>query len=753
MSFSKSHLKAIVAGAVILIAAPTALAQSVLYVDNDALTGGDGLTWDTAYRFLQDALADAAAGTEIRVAQGVYLPDQDQANPNGTGDREATFRLVNGVVLMGGYAGLGEADPDARDIELFETVLSGDIGTPDSWWDNSYHVVTGSGTDESTVLDGLTITAGHANAESPNGTGGGFLNENGNLSVLACRFVDNHAVRGSGMANIDSSPTVIDCTFSSNGRAADEDDGYGYGGRGGGMYNLNSHPVVTGCTFSENIIAHVDQFGWGYGGPGGGIYNENSHPSITDCTFTGNVAHLGGGVYNYMSSPAIHQCVFTDNAALTFGSLPHGGFDFGLGGGICNEYDSDSTVTDCVFTGNSGPGSGLGNTLSSPTVTNCDFVENESGIYNKDSSPTVSECVFSSNEYSGMTNGSGGDPWHPGSHPTVVNCTFTGNGKTGMVNWGTSPQESRPVVIGCSFTGNSTSSHSGGMHGGQPTVIGCTFTGNSSSNWAGGMHHSGGLILSCTFRNNTGSTGGGMYTGYGIVANCLFANNTASRGGGVFGGEPIIANCTFVDNVALEEGGGMFSCSQNGPLVSNCIFRGNSAGTAGSQVFFCDYEGLGVPRFAFSNIQGSGGSAAWDADLGTDGGGNIDADPMFVDPDNDDYRLLPGSPCIDAGNNNAVAQHAASDLDGNPRFADDSGTADTGCGVPVVVDMGAYEFQGDPADVVFADLTGDGIIGLDDFETLLNCWASSEEPCCLADLDLDGTVGIVDFLILLGNWG
>jgi hypothetical protein len=76
-----------------------------------------------------------------------------------------------------------------------------------------------------------------------------------------------------------------------------------------------------------------------------------------------------------------------------------------------------------------------------------------------------------------------------------------------------------------------------------------------------------------------------------------------------------------------------------------------------------------------------------------------------------------------------------------------------GCGVAVVVDMRPYEFQGELAEVIYADLTGDDIVGLDDFDTLLNCWSSSDEPCCLADLDLDGNVSVVDFLILLANWG
>ena len=67
------------------------------------------------------------------------------------GDREATFQLINGVSLMGGYAGIGADDPDERNIELFESILSGDLlgnDLPDfvNNDENSWHVVTGSGT-------------------------------------------------------------------------------------------------------------------------------------------------------------------------------------------------------------------------------------------------------------------------------------------------------------------------------------------------------------------------------------------------------------------------------------------------------------------------------------------------------------------------------------------------------------------------------------------------------------------------------
>jgi len=161
-----------------------AQAGVVRYVDDDAAPDGDGLTWATAHRFLQDALAGVADGTEIRVAQGEYKPDRDEANPGGTGDRllwfdlgfdndccfphtyatctdEACETLVcavdplccdccindwqqayadlaaivcgdtcavsSGIALIGGYAGLGAPDPDARDPDLYLTVLTGDL--------------------------------------------------------------------------------------------------------------------------------------------------------------------------------------------------------------------------------------------------------------------------------------------------------------------------------------------------------------------------------------------------------------------------------------------------------------------------------------------------------------------------------------------------------------------------------------------------------------------------------------------------
>jgi hypothetical protein len=147
-----------------------------------------------------------------------------------------------------------------------------------------------------------------------------------------------------------------------------------------------------------------------------------------------------------------------------------------------------------------------------------------------------------------------------------------------------------------------------------------------------------------------------------------------------------------------------------------------------------------------------------DVQGGWEGVGNIDADPLFVDPDNGDYRLSPGSPCIDAGDNMAVppdeldldddgdtGEPIPYDLDGNPRFIDDPDTEDTGYGEPPVVDMGAYEYQ--PPECP-ADFDGDGDVDTADLVFLLGAWGTPD-----GDVDGDGDTDTADLLALLGAWG
>jgi hypothetical protein len=126
------------------VASKALAADSVLFVNSSASTGGDGASWSTAYLDLQDAIAEAYARTigtsdtiTIKVAQGTYYPDRFNDATSGSNDRSKSFELHARVRIEGGYSGSGTT----RDPSTYLTYLDGDIGTANSNTDNSYHVV------------------------------------------------------------------------------------------------------------------------------------------------------------------------------------------------------------------------------------------------------------------------------------------------------------------------------------------------------------------------------------------------------------------------------------------------------------------------------------------------------------------------------------------------------------------------------------------------------------------------------------
>jgi hypothetical protein len=241
------------------------------YVDDDADGANDGSSWEDAFRHVQDALAAVIYGDEIRVGEGVYRPDCNTAVPGGTGNREASFQLVRGIVTRGGYAGVGAPDPNERNVQLYKTILSGDLNGDDgpgftNIWENSHHIITGGDSDQSTVLDGFIISGGSA-------------------------YVPGN-VFGGGMYNDTGSPMVTDCIFTGN-----------FAMSGGAVYNKSGSPMFANCSFSGNQAMG-----------GGGAATNAGGALLVNCTVAGNTAKTGGGLYNYIhGSPTVTNCVFWDN--------------------------------------------------------------------------------------------------------------------------------------------------------------------------------------------------------------------------------------------------------------------------------------------------------------------------------------------------------------------------------------------------------------------------------------------------------
>ena len=220
---------------------------------------------------------------------------------------------------------------------------------------------------------------------------------------------------------------------------------------------------------------------------------------------------------------------------------------------------------------------------------------------------------------------------------------------------------SSPTIKGCVVKGN-TSRYSGGgirCNDSSPTIVDCIVSDNTAEMTGGGIFCDGAsspLIIYGTLTGNFAQgCGGAIYCFTGSspdIVNCVIAgNSTNSCGGGIYcatGSLANIINCTISSNVANIGGG--IRCYNAQAEIENSILWGNAGLQYGNQIATYQSE----PNIAYCDIQGSGGSGAWDEGLGNDRGGNLDINPSFVSPrtfdESGDYHLRKLSPCIDAGN-------------------------------------------------------------------------------------------------------
>ncbi len=200
---------------------------------------------------------------------------------------------------------------------------------------------------------------------------------------------------------------------------------------------------------------------------------------------------------------------------------------------------------------------------------------------------------------------------------------------------------------------------------------------------------------------------------------------------------------------------GIFAVAGPSPVITasnNIIVPGNPSYSVGMQA---DSNAVIIGDnncFNDFNLLISGGVSP--------GANTIVADPQFADADgmddlpgteDDNRRLLTGSPAIDAGGNAEIpgdvtdldgdantAELLPLDADGNPRIVD------------ALVDIGAYE-SGTASLPCPWDLDGSGDVGINDFLDVLAQWGT--DPGGPPDFDGSGDVGINDFLALLANWG
>jgi WD40 repeat protein len=327
-----------------------------IYVASQSGKSQDGKTWETAFSDLQVALSAAEPNTEIWVAAGVYKPDR------GTGAREASFQLKNGVSILGGFSGT-ETRRYQRDPGRNETILSGDLQSDDGPGssnndENSYHVIDGSRVNDTALLDGFTITAGNANGPlSTDGDyggydrGGGVHINRGGPTLIGCVFRDNSSEYGGGGLYCAHATglNLADCRFTDN-----------VAQRGGGLCVRATGPSITltGCVFVRNNASDAG---------GGAIRNHGGHVKLTDCTISSNTSKkAGGGIENEIGNMTVILSRFVDNVSVEGG------------GAVSNVFKSALRLVSCSFMSNSTTvhGGAIDSRTSTGMLANCIFVDN-----------------------------------------------------------------------------------------------------------------------------------------------------------------------------------------------------------------------------------------------------------------------------------------------------------------------------------------------------------------------------------------
>ncbi len=333
---------------------------------------------------------------------------------------------------------------------------------------------------------------------------------------------------------------------------------------------------------------------------------------------TGATANGGGIFINGQGlqkcAPAVNNCEITKNHANLFGG---GIYIFST---VPTHVYIPPIFENCIIHTNtsSQQGGGLLNLaqlgISSPIFNHCMFYDNTAvqaggGIVNyaynfANIKAQFTECEIKNNLVTGNNVGGGG----------VFNRAIMEAAKC------------NPVFSECKIQGNVSNGSGGGIMNESlpasytnPEFINCLVTGNDALGFGGAIFNECNNSVDCspTFKS------------------CTIANNKGFPGG-------------IVNSVAISG-----ICN---PIFKNTIIWNNFDPGGGNDVVNL---GSASATYMYSDIDGSGGSSAWNIIFGTDGGSNIDTDPLFINPIDPinappstlgDYDISDYSPCIGAAN-------------------------------------------------------------------------------------------------------
>ena len=533
------------------------------------------------------------------------------------------------------------------------------------------------------VVDGLSFANGKGTSDGSFNIGGALRIDGCAVVVRHCIFSDpynwrNSTSRGDAIAAVGSSDVRIeDCAF------LDMDiDPYRYAGA---LYLVDSTAEITDCFFY-----------------GSSVQTSGAELMLSSSIFDDSLGRVGND-----GAADIYGCVFGRESAVFFDASVGivSDSEFYDSGHVYAAIESQSggnlTVAGCNF-----EGCGAGTNVATPAVfRDCEFRFCHIGLGAR-ADCDVRRCRFIANSAVALSHGDNGKLF-------AQDCVFLGNSGS----FGSAVQTIRTdsIIDRCGFFANYSDSGIIWVYSTPVatanTITDCRFVGNGTDVTATSRlilwRSSGDLTIDGTVMVDNDTNG-----------LKLEANNIAVTNSVIWGMRTNEIEMTYGASAEIE----------------HCIVQDGAE--LGSTVI--DAEPL-FTRAPF------------------DGGDGWRSSPFWFDPDaesNNDYgdlRPAPNSPMIDAGDNTVVpadifdldndgdtTEPIPFDLDGNPRFLDDTAIPDSGvagAGYAQVIDIGPYEFQGTSPDPCRADLTStnapmgdpaygvpDGATTAADIQFYINAW-------------------------------
>ena len=372
----------------------------IWHVDGGIGASGDGTTWATAKKTIQEAVDAAGATDEVWVKEGTYL-------------LSSRITVSKTTAIYGGFSGTETYRGD-RNWMTNETIIDGQNQV-------QCFRVLGSAT-----IDGFTITHGKArNVQNTIEDGGGGITI--------------------GDDGLTVQPTIINCKFISSASP---------NGHGGAILSWKSPVAVSNCSFETNSAFRQ----------GGAIYGQTAAYTITNCTFTTNTALGGGGAISFgdadgAASPSVASCIFVSNSASSGnGGALYSGYYLNTTINNCKFFNNTASGSDS-YSGNGGAIYLQGYYLSpcSPKLINCLIAQNSArsgggmSIWNTGCTPTLTNCTITGNSGTGISfitypkatiinsivwGNSGGNlysDYSPNSDP-IISYSDIGGGYTGTGN-------------------------------------------------------------------------------------------------------------------------------------------------------------------------------------------------------------------------------------------------------------------------------------------------------------------------------